>query len=205
VSRNGAGSTLMSGWSFSNAVTSSSGVTLGYAGKSTLSPIGTVSRSVRSSAMHTKRDWLLPRLPERAIVTSQPPRIRGILVLGANKLVIQSARYPAPSEPDGPGIHIGLRSAGRKRHRRPDFVCDLMDNAARASPGPAAFRRERGPSCVVRQVSGRGGKIVFRCSPKQTRRYNRVGRYLCLDKPDTSYVIATGCGGRRLCVSHHYR
>ena len=32
-----------------------------------------------------------------------------------------------------------------------------------------------------------------------------TGRHLCTDKPNTPYVIATGCGGRRLCVSHHCR
>src|SRR5215471_17365848 len=54
-------------------------------------------------------------------------------VLGGNKLVIQSARDPAPSEPDGGSIHIGLCSAGRNGHRRPDFVCNLMDNATGAT------------------------------------------------------------------------
>src|SRR5438874_12036441 len=35
-----------------------------------------------------------------------------------------------------------------------------------ASTGPAACRREGGPSRVVWQVSGRGGKIVYRCPAK---------------------------------------
>ena len=80
-----------------------------------------------------------------------------------------------------------------------------MDDATCASPDPAACRREGRPSRVIRQVSGRGGEIVFRCTAKQTRRYNRDGRHLCTDKPNTPHVIATGCGGRRLCVSHRCR
>ncbi len=49
--------------------------------------------------MHPKRDLLLPKLPERAIVALQLPRIRGMPVLGANKFVIQSARNPHRASP----------------------------------------------------------------------------------------------------------
>jgi hypothetical protein len=121
--------------------------------------------------MHTKRDLSLPELPECAIVASRLPRIQG--TPGANKLVIQSAQDPAPSEPDGRGIHIGPRSAGRNRHRRPDVVCNLTDNATGASPGPAACRREGRPSRVVWQVSGRAAKLYSEAL--QNRRDDIIG------------------------------
>jgi hypothetical protein len=41
-----------------------------------------------ASAMHMKRDLLLSKLPEPAIVASQQPRIRGMLVFGADRLII---------------------------------------------------------------------------------------------------------------------
>src|SRR6516162_8895085 len=117
--------------------------------------------------MRMKRDLALPKLRERAIVASQLPRIRGMPgSLEANEFVIQAARDPALSEPDGGGIHIGSCSSSRNRDWRPDFLCNLMDNATGASPGPAACRREGRPSRVVWPVSGRGGKIIFRCSAK---------------------------------------
>src|SRR5262249_41930502 len=47
------------------------------------------------------------------------------------------------ASPDGGGIHIGFRGVGRDRHRRSDLVCNLVDNAAGASPSAAARRRER--------------------------------------------------------------
>ena len=112
---------------------------------------------------------------------------------------------PVSSGLDGSCIHIDLRSAGWDRHRRPDLVCNLMDDAARASPGPAACRREGGARHVVWQVSGRGGKIIFRCSAKQTGRYNRSDQYLCAYKPNTPYIIATSGRGCRHCVPHHNR
>jgi len=44
------------------------------------SPLGLIA-----SAMHTKRDLLLPGLPECAVVASQRPGTRGMPVPGANK------------------------------------------------------------------------------------------------------------------------
>src|SRR5436309_3284815 len=58
--------------------------------------------------------------------------------LDAYALAVQFKQGSARGEPDGCGIHIGFRGAGRNRHRRSDLVCNLVGNAAGANPSPAA-------------------------------------------------------------------
>ena len=94
--------------------------------------------------MRMKRDLALPKLRERAIVASQLPRIRGMPgSLEANEFVIQAARDPALSEPDGGGIHIGsCSSAGTAIGGLTSFATSWTTQQAQARAQRLAAERD---------------------------------------------------------------
>src|SRR5262249_2489757 len=92
------------------------------------------------------------------------------------------------ASPDGGGIHIGFRGAGRNRHRRVDLLFNPLDNATGANPRAPARRPGRKPGTGGWAISPRGGRKPSRGPAKSSRRYIRAYRHIRADEPHSADV-----------------